>query len=45
MLVLNVSQVFGEGVGVDDVGRVNAMKNHVHDGDDERDGVTEEQGF
>ena len=35
---LNVGEVFGEGVGVDDVGRLDAMQDHVHDGDDVGEG-------
>jgi len=31
---LNVGEVFGEGVGVDDVGGFDAMQDHVHDADD-----------
>ena len=32
VLLLNVGQVFGERVGVDDVGRFDAVQDHVHDG-------------
>jgi hypothetical protein len=39
VFLLNVGEVFGEGVGMDDVGRVNAMQNHVHDGDDVGEGL------
>lgn len=34
VFLLNVSQVFGERVGVDDVGRFDAVQDHIHDGDD-----------
>ena len=36
---LNVGEVFGERVGVDDVGCLNAMQNHVHDRDDVGEGL------
>ena len=31
---LNVGEVFGERIGVDDVRRVDAVQDHVHDRDD-----------
>ena len=34
VFVLDVVDVFGEGVGVEDVGRFDAVEDHVHDGDD-----------
>src|ERR1700730_16741510 len=34
VLFLNVGEVLGEAVGVDDVGRLDAMQDHVHDRDD-----------
>ena len=34
VFVLNVVDVFGEGVGVEDVGRFDAVEDHIHDGDD-----------
>jgi hypothetical protein len=36
---LNVGEVFGEGVGVDDIGRLDAVQYHVHDGDDVGEGL------
>ena len=34
VFVLNVANVLGQGVGVEDVGRFDAMQDHVHDADD-----------
>jgi hypothetical protein len=34
VFLLNIGEVFGERVGVDDVGRLDAVQNHVHDRDD-----------
>ena len=34
VLLLNVGEVFGERVGVDYVRRLDAVQDHVHDGDD-----------
>src|ERR1019366_1043596 len=34
VLFLYVGEVLGERIGVDDVGRIDAMQDHVHDGDD-----------
>ena len=31
ILLLNVGEIFGEGVGVDDVGGFDAVEDHVHD--------------
>ncbi|MNF76273.1 hypothetical protein D3C84_583850 [compost metagenome] len=33
VLVLNIRQVLGQGIGVDDIRRFDAMQNHIHDGD------------
>ena len=35
---LNVGEVFGEGVGVDDVRRFDPVQDHVHDADDVGEG-------
>lgn len=34
VLFLNVGQVFGQGIGMDDVGRFHTVEDHVHDADD-----------
>ena len=34
VLLLNVGEVFGESIDVADIWRLNAVQNHVHDGDD-----------
>ena len=39
IFLLNVGEVFGEGVGVDDVGRLDAMQDHIHDRDDVSEGL------
>ena len=39
VLVLNVGEVFAERIGVDDVGRFDAMQDHVHDRDDVGEGL------
>ena len=39
VLFLNVGEVLGEGVGVDDVGRLDAVQDHVHDRDDVGEGL------
>jgi len=39
VFLLNVSQVFGERVGVDDVRGFDAMQDHVHDGNDVGEGL------
>ena len=31
---LNIGQIFGQRIGMHDIGRFNAMQNHVHDADD-----------
>ncbi len=32
ILVLNITEIFRQRVGVDNIRRINAMQNHVHDG-------------
>jgi len=39
VLFLNVGEVFGEGVGVDDVRRFDPVQDHVHDADDVGEGL------
>ena len=39
VLFLNVGEVFGERVGVEDVGRFDAVQDHVHDRDDVGEGL------
>ena len=39
VLFLNVCKVFGERIGVDDVRRLDAMQDHVHDRDDVGEGL------
>jgi len=39
VFLLNVGKVFGERIGVDYVGRLDAMQDHVHDRDDVREGL------
>ena len=39
VLFLNVGEVFGEGVGVDDVRRFDPVEDHVHDADDVGEGL------
>lgn len=35
VLLLDIGKILGERIGVDDVGRLHAVQNHVHRGDDE----------